>query len=298
MRSLGKFPSPRRHLTSPLAMLALVSLLTMATSRIAAQTVAPELPQPSPKARVEQRVGLTDFAIDYSSPGVKGRTIWGELVPWDEVWRTGANAPTLITVSRDFTFGGTTVPAGTYVILTIPGKKSWTVILNKNTKIAGTRGYDQKDDVARVTVQPETVPARERLAFGFANTTDDASRLDLEWETVRVSVPVSVATAAQARINIDKALDDAWRPHFSSARYMLDNGGDLTQALGYIDTSIEIKPTWWNNWVKAQILAKQGRPADAVVVAEKAQELGKGDPVYDGFFKEEVTKKIAEWKTS
>lgn len=255
-----------------------------------------ELPQPSPPASVKQRVGLTDFTVSYSSPGVKGRKIWGELVPYDELWRTGANAPTTLEASRDFDFGGTSVPAGTYSVFTIPGTKSWTFILNKNLKVAATRGYDQKDDVARVTVTPEKVPARERMAFLFSDTTDNSTRLDLEWEKLRVSMPIRVDTNTQALGNIDKALGEAWRPHFTSARYLLDNGGDLTRALALIDQSIAIKETWWNHWVRAQVLAKQGRAADAVAAAEKAQTLGRGDEVFEGFFKPQVAKAVEDWK--
>jgi hypothetical protein len=280
---------------SPIVAAAFMMVTALTRSSAGAQSV-PELPQASPKARVEQRVGLTDFAVDYSSPGVKDRKIWGGLVPFDELWRTGANAPTTLKASGEFTFGGTRVPAGTYVLLTIPGKKSWTVILNTNTKVQGTRGYDQKDDVARATVKPRSVDERERMAFLFAETTDGATRLDLEWDELRVSVPITVDTSAQARTNIDKAIADAWRPHFNSARYLLDNGGDLNQAAAYIDSSIGIKATWWNHWVKAQIVAKQGRPAEAVALAEQAQSLGAGDPVFEGFFKGEVSKAIGEWK--
>jgi hypothetical protein len=258
---------------------------------------APELPQASPLARVEQRVGLTDFAVEYSSPGVKGREIWGELVPYGEIWRTGANAPTKLEASRDFTFGGKAVPAGTYSLLTIPAKGAWTVILNKNSKLpGGTRGYDEKDDVARLTVKPDSAPMRERLLFLFADTTDDSTRLDLEWEELRLSVPIGVSTAAQAKENIDKTLAEAWRPHMASARWLLDNGGDLGQALSYVDTSIAIKPTWWNNWVKAQILAKQGQASEAVASAERAQALGKDDQVFTQFFAEQVSKSISDWK--
>lgn len=276
--------------------LAIYSVLSIAPRPAAAQLPAPELPQASPKARVEQRVGLTDFAVDYSSPGVKGRKIWGELLPYDELWRAGANAPTTLKASGDFTFGGTRVPAGTYSVLAIPGKSTWTVILNSNTKLQGTRGYADKDDVARVSVKPSSAPMRERLAYQFADTTDNGSRFDLEWDKLRVSVPITVETTTQARANIDKALGDAWRPHFLSARYLLDNGGDLTEALGYIDNSIAIKPTWWNNWVRAQILAKQERTTDALAAAEQAQTLGAGDPVFDGFFKKDVEEIVARWR--
>jgi hypothetical protein len=276
--------------------------LSVAIAALLAATIAlaqsAELPQPSPKARVEQRVGLTDFAVEYSSPGVKGRTIWGELVPYDELWRTGANAATKFSASAPFTFGGKEVAAGTYALYTIPGKSSWTVLLNTNADAGGTRGYDKKNDVASIVVTPEAAPMRERMTFIFSNTTDDSVRLDLEWEKLRVSIPITVKSREMAQSNIDKSLAEAWRPHFTAARWLLDNNGDLDKALSYVDTSIEIKPTWWNNWVRAQVLAKQGRPADAVAAGEKAQSLGKGDEIFEGFFKENVDKAIAGWKTS
>lgn len=255
-----------------------------------------EVPAPSPLAKAEQRVGVTDFSIVYSSPGVKGRTIWGGLVPYDELWRTGANASTKLTASRDFTFGDQAVAAGTYAVFTIPGASSWTVILNRNTSINGTNGYDAKDDAARVTVKAETVPARERMTFLYSNTTDDATRLDLEWAGLRVSVPVKVDTGGHVKAAMEKTLADAWRPHYTAGRYLLENGGDLDTALRYFDTSIAVQPTWWNHWYRAQALAKKGRAADAVASAEKAQQLGKGDNIFEGFFKEDVQKAVDGWK--
>jgi hypothetical protein len=280
------------HAVVPLAAL----LLGPAAPTVVAQD-APDLPRPSPFARVEQRVGVTDFAVEYFSPGVKGREIWGGLVPYDELWRTGANAATKLEASTDFTFGGTLVPAGTYSLFTIPGKKSWTVILNSDAS-AATRDYDETKNVASVTVNATAAPLRERMAFQFSDTTDSTTRLDLEWEKLRVSVPIQVDTADYVKKNIEKTLDQAWRPHFASARWLLDNDGDLEEAIGYVNTSIEIKPTWWNNWVKAQILAKQGNRTEAVTAAEQAKSLGAGDPIFEGFFKESVDKAIADWKKS
>lgn len=273
----------------------LTGLTIVAATAAEAQQGPPELPQLSPAASVGQRVGLTDFTVKYSSPAVKDRKVWGDLVPYEKLWRTGANAPTTLQASRDFRFGGQPVPAGTYALYTIPGKSKWTVILNSATT-ASVNDYDQSKDVARVTVKPGSADFRERMTFLFADTTDDTTSLDLEWEKRRVSIPIAVDTATQAMANIDATLNDSWRPHFSSARYLLDNGGDLNRALQLIDTSISIKAVWWNHWVKAQILAKQGKRADAIAVAEQAQRLGAGDRVYENFFKEQVATAIADWK--
>src|SRR4029453_3969270 len=199
-------PMRRSHLAFIARPLAALCTAVIAVGVPAGAQTAPELPAPSPPAKVEQQVGLTKFIVAYSSPGVKGRKIWGELVPYAELWRTGANPATTLEASRDFTFGGTKVPAGTYALYTIPGKTTWTVILNKNPNTAGTRGYDQKNDAARITATPAQSPARERMTFLFANTTDDATRLDLEWDTLRVSVPITVDTKVQAMSNIDKSL--------------------------------------------------------------------------------------------
>lgn len=278
------------------ACLAVSSLATVLTLSSAAFAQALETPAPSPKARAEQRVGLTDFAIDYSSPGVKGRKIWGALIEFDKVWRTGANATTKLTSSGEFSFGGKTVAAGTYALLTLPGKNSWTVVLNSNLSQNGAQGYDAKTEVARISVKPAAAPLRERMTFIFANTTDDTTSLDLEWEKLRVSIPFKVATQAQMLTNIDKAMNDAWRPHFSAGRYLLESGGDIDRALTLLDQSIAIKATWWNNWIRAQALAKKGRAQDAVAAAEQAQTLGKGDNVYEGFFKDAVQKGINDWK--
>lgn len=276
----------------------LLSALLLVGAGAASEALAQalEVPQPSVRAKIEQRVGVTDFAVEYNSPAARGRSIWGGLVPYGELWRTGANSSTKLTASRDFTFGGTKVPAGTYTLLTIPGASSWTVILSRNAAIQGTNGYDAKDDAARAVVKPETAPARERMTFLFSETTDDATRLDLEWAGLRVSVPVKVDTAGHVKAAMDKTLGDAWRPHYTAGRYLLENGGDLDQALKYFDTSIAVQPTWWNHWFKAQALAKKGRAADAIAAAEKARELGKGDNIFEQFFQEDVQKAIDGWK--
>jgi Protein of unknown function (DUF2911) len=255
-----------------------------------------ELPAPSPRARVDQRVGLTDFQLEYSSPGVKKRSIWGTLVPYGKLWRTGANRATKLTVSRDFVFGSKKVKAGTYALYTIPNKTSWTVILNKVWDTGGTQGYAQKNDVARIAVKPITAAeSRERLIFVFSNTTEDATSLDLEWERMRVRIPIRVDTKAQVASNIEKATGAVWEPHADAADWYLQKG-DLDRALSMIDRSIAIQRHWANQWIKAQIMDKKGKKAEALAAAQQAQTLGKGNEVYENFFKEDVAKAIKSWR--
>lgn len=257
---------------------------------------AQELSVPSPRGKVEQRVGVTDFSVEYSSPAVKGRVIWGELVPYDKPWRSGANAATKFVASTDFTFGGKAVPAGTYALYTIPTKNGWTAALNTSADSWGVNGLDPKKDVARVDVKSEPISHRERMTFIFSDTTDAGARLDLEWEKTRVMIPLGVDTVGLVTKNIDKATGEAWRPHYLSGRWLFDNNGDLAKALGYLDASIAIKPTWANHWTRAQVLAKLGKSKDALASAEKAQTLGKGDQIYEGVYKEPIAKAIADWK--
>lgn len=276
------------------AALATLTVL-FALAPLAASAQQLELPAASPAAGVSQRVGLTDISVEYSSPAVKGRKIWGELVPFDKPWRTGANAATKITFSRDVQFGGKPVPAGTYAIVTLPTQKGWTAILSKDTALwSGGKQYDQKDDVVRVPATTAEIPHRERFTILFGGTTDDTTSLDLEWEKLRVSIPIKVETAAHAKASIDGALGGAWRTHANAARYMADTVKDYDTALKYIDTSIGVQSTWFNNWLKADILAKKGNYAEARKFAQTAWDMGEKDKNF--FYKDTVKKALAEWK--
>ncbi len=275
------------------ASIAAVLALSCFASIASAQAL--ELPQPSPHARTEQRVGITDVAIDYSSPGVKGRKIWGEVVAYDKVWRAGANEPTKLTVSKDFSFGGTPVKAGTYSLFMIPGKTSWTVMLNTDVTVS-QEDHDAKKNVASITVKPVALPAlRERLRYTFEDTQDASTLLDLEWERVRIHVPIAIDTPALVNAGIEKATGDAWRPHATAASYLLTTG-QLDRALSMIDKSVAIQSTWRNEWLRAQIQQKKGNKAAAIASANRAQELGKGDQVFEQFVKAELVKTVAGWK--
>ncbi|MDC0713690.1 DUF2911 domain-containing protein [Stigmatella sp. ncwal1] len=267
-------------------------LLALTTSPAWAQL---ELPPASPAAKVMQVVGLTEISVDYSSPAVKGRQIWGGLVPWEQVWRTGANAATKITFGRDVTFGGKPVPAGTYALVTIPSEKGWTVVLNKELRLyGGGKSYDAKDDVVRVSGAASEIPNRERLAFLFSNTTDDQTSLDMEWEKLRISVPIQANTAAQAQENIQAMVNGSWRSLANAGRYVADTSKDYPTALKYLDSSLAIQSHWYNNWFKADILARSGKYAEARKLAQTAWDMGQKDPNF--FVKDAVAKALVDWK--
>jgi hypothetical protein len=275
--------------------LALVSLVASFLGLAGAARADLDLPRPSPFAKVVQTVGLTDITVDYSSPGVKGRKIWGGLVPYDQMWRAGANTATKVTFSRDVTFAGKPVPAGTYAFFVIPTKGAWTVVLNKKADQAGTgRDYKESDDLLRVQVTPKAAPFRERLAYLVTDFTDDKASLDLEWEKLRLSIPITVKTSEQALANINAAIDGGWRTYANAARYMLENKKDYDTGMKYIDQSLALKEDWFNLWIKAELLKAKGNAPEARATGEKAYELGKKSPMF--FLEGEIKKTLEDWK--
>ncbi|MEQ1503566.1 MAG: DUF2911 domain-containing protein [Myxococcota bacterium] len=269
-----------------------VSMIGWFAGSAQAQELA--LPALSPAAQVMQHVGLVDLTVTYSSPGKRGRTIWGELVPYGEVWRTGANAATAFETTGDVTIGGTLVPAGKYAVFTIPGKDEWTLILNKGAEQWGAFEYDKTLDVVQVKVAPTAGPDRERMTFLFSDTDEDSTSLDLEWAGVHVSLPIAVETAGQVTKNIDTFVEDTRDGLATAARYKLEHE-DYAGALKLIDTSLAVGTTWYNTWLKADILHHQDQHKAAYKLATEALALGTaaGD---DFFWKDRVVKAVAEWK--
>jgi hypothetical protein len=269
----------------------LSALVFLAAAPASAQM---KLPAASPAAKVSQEVGVTEISIEYSSPGVKGRQVWGGLVPYDKVWRTGANAATKITFSKDVTFGGKAVPAGTYSIVSMPSQKGWKVMLNKELGLFSTPAqYDAAKDVASVDATTTEIPARERLAFLFSNTTENSTSLDMEWEKLRVSVPIKVDTAAQAKASIQQASQQSASAHAQAARYLAEVN-DLQGAQKHADASVAIDSNWFNQWIRADILARQGKYAEARKAAQLSWDMGQKAENF--FFKDQVQKALTEWK--
>lgn len=256
-----------------------------------------KLPAPSPGSTVTQVVGLTDVSIDYSRPGVKGRKIWGELVPYNELWRTGANASTKISFSDDVMIEGQKLPAGKYALYTLPGENEWTIIFNKNLELWGTDGYKQEEDALRIKVKPVAVPQQvESFTIAVSNVKPDGASVDLVWDKLQVSFSVKVDTDAKVLAGMKEATGDAVTVFARSANYCLQNNTNMDLAKQWIDNSIAIKPTFYNQWVKAQILAKEENYKDALMWAEKATVVGKAEGGSYKYYSGNVEKAMAGWK--
>jgi hypothetical protein len=257
----------------------------------------PDLPRPSPSAEVMQRVGLTDIRVIYSSPGAKGRKVWGDLVPFGKLWRLGANAPTTLVLSREVGIGGKTVPAGSYSLFAIPTEAGFTIIVNRDPEKKGSTDHDPKQDVARVEVKAEEAPARERFTFYFEDTADDATKLVFDWAGKRAAIPITVQTTAHVKASVDATLAAAWRPLFNAGRYAFEQK-DNARAKELLTQSITVKPTWWNHWWMAQVLASDKSYAEARKHADTAKSLGAKDDVFKRNFAEQLDKAVSGWPTS
>lgn len=276
----------------------LISILLIASAALAQQAPALKLPRPSPKASVMQTVGLTDITVQYSRPGVKGRQIWGALVPYDKVWRAGANEATTIQFSDEVVIGGTKLPAGLYSIHTIPGKDEWTVIFNSVAEQWGSYSYDAAKDVVRVKVKPEKADFREWMSFEFADLTTDAGKLVLRWENVAVPVTITTNSTAKAFANIRSALaaakPDDWNIAYRAAGFAFENNA-MNDAETWLAQSLKAKETMAGLWLKARMLQKAGKKADAIATAEKALTLATAN---DANFASEIRKNVDIWKKS
>ena len=239
-----------------------------------------QFPDASQHAMVTQRVGLTDVSVNYSRPNVRGREIFGGLVPYDKVWRTGANESTKIKFSDAVKVGGKDVPAGEYAFYTIPGKDEWTIILSKDTKGWGAYDYKQDTDAVRVQVKPTALDDQvESFTIGFENLKDDGATIALEWAKTRVPVELTTNTMEKVTAEIQTALKnpEAVKPifYYQAASFYYEHDKDLAQAAKWIDTAIEKQqPTrYFLYYKKAQIEAKLGHKDPAKAAAEKSIEL-------------------------
>jgi len=250
-------------------------------------------PRPSPDATVSQYVGITKITVDYSSPGVKGRKIWGDLVPYGKIWRTGANEVTSITFSDPVKVNGHDLPAGTYGIHIIPGENDWEIIFSKDTKVDDPMTYDEKKDALRIKVKPEKNQFTERMAFTITDMTDNSANVNLIWENLKVPFKVEVNTQELTLQSARKSAD--WGSLMSAANYCLQQNINMDEGIKWIQASTLIDENYWNLRVLAQYFAKMDKKSDAIATMEKAIDLGSKMETQPFDF-ENMKKMLAGWK--
>lgn len=240
-----------------------------------------ETPQPSPSAKLEQKVGLTDITIEYSRPGVKGRTIFGGLEPWGTVWRTGANKNTTITFSDDVTIAGQEVKAGSYAIFTkLNSATQWDVMFYSDTNNWGTpRNWDDSKVVATAKVDVMELPFNvETFAIDLNNITDNGADLELIWEKSYAAIPFTVPTDKTVSAAIDKVMNGpAAGDYYASAVYYMNAGKDINQAKAWMEKAMSMieEPGFWQLRQQSLIYAKAGDKAKAIATAKKSLEGAK-----------------------
>lgn len=279
-----------------LTLIFLVTVLVMFTSLWAQELKFPQL---SPAAAVSQTIGVTQINITYHRPGVKGRVIWGELVPYDQVWRTGANEATIIEFSHDVMIEENKLAAGKYALFTIPGKEEWTFIFSKQAENWGTYGYEEAQDVLRVKVKPMEAPFPcEWMHFMFADLKDDSCKVILHWEKIMVGFTVKVETDAILLKDIEKGMTNSYRGAYSAATFAFDKGM-YDKAKNWIEISLAAKKSYWNMLLKAKIykqLAKtKAETQQAIKLLQEANMLIKDLPENSKPYATEGPKLLEEW---
>jgi len=243
-----------------------------------------EFPAASSRAVLKQRVGLTDIEIDYSRPNKNNRSIFGGLVPFDKPWRTGANQPTKIKTSAPVKLGDKEVPAGEYVIYSIPGVNEWTIVFSKNLKAQSLADHKPEDEAARLTAKPVALASPvETFTIGLEDLRADSGTLYFEWDQTRVPIKLMTNDVEKVSKGIDAAVKSG-KPqeagfYYSAASFYLDQDKDLPQALKWVDQAIEKNPkAYFMHSKKAQILAKMGNKKEAIAAAEKSIEILEAQP--------------------
>jgi len=249
----------------------------LAAASALGQTPPLTMPDASPAATVSQTIGITNVTISYHRPAVNKREVWGKLVPYNEVWRAGANMNTTITFSSPVTIGGKQLPAGTYGLHTIPTANDWTIILSANSGNWGSFSYDEKQDVLRFKATPRPADFEERLEYRFENLSDTSANAILHWEKLEVPFPIEVDTKAVTFASLKSELyglnqffPQSWN---NAAQWCVRNDYQLDQALAWADKSIQMQPSFGNLRTKATILEKKGDVKQAEDLRARALKL-------------------------
>ena len=277
----------------------LLALLVLTGSQSFAQL---NMPAPSPAASVTQRVGLTDITVKYSRPSMKGRKIFGDVLPFGQPWRTGANGSTIITFKEEVTVQGTKVPAGDYAIYSIPGQTEWTIVLNKNITLGGnTQNYKNEEDVARFKVKPlKLLNKVETLTINFTDLTPATAFLEVAWENTAVKFKIETEVESKVMSQIQEKVINGTNVspdlYAAAAVYYFENNKDSKKALEWMTKANEKDAKYWNLHTQAKIQAKSKDYKGAVATAQKSMALAKEAKNNDYVRMNE--KAIAEWKVA
>jgi len=239
-----------------------------------------KMPAPSPTTTISQDFSTSKIEITYSRPAIRGRVIFGELVPYGKVWRTGANSATKLTFGEEVSLAGKSLKAGTYALYTIPTEKEWKVIINTGVSNWGVSGFDDKDDVIAFSVPvqkaPETV---QSFTISIDNITINSADITMAWENTKVVIPVKTNNNDRIVQYLEKELQGKKPPFQQAANYYLETSQQLDKAATYADKAIDANPdAFYLHWLKARILDKQGKHEEAISAAKKAAEGAASTP--------------------
>lgn len=246
------------------------------TTSVQAQAPKIEFPAASPTATLKQRVGLTDVEIVYSRPSVKNREIFGAMVPYGKVWRTGANGATKLVFSTPVKLNGHEIPAGTYALMTMPGKDEWTIIINKGAEQWGAYKYDEKQDVIRFAAKPVALDkSMETFTIEFNDLRDESANLNLVWDKTLVPIKFEVEYAANLEKQIEQVMasDATGKPYFQAAAFWYNHNKDMKQALAWVDEALKEREAFYMLYLKAEIQERLGDKAAAAATAKRSMEL-------------------------
>ena len=268
-------------------------MLLLATTAFAQQQM--RTPRPSPKASLMQAVGLTDITINYNRPGVKNRPIWNALVPYDKVWRTGANEATTIEFSDDVWINGNKLAKGLYSLHTIPGASQWTIIFNSVAQQWGSYSYDPAKDALRVQVTPEPAEYREWMSFEVPEMTTDTAKIAIRWEKLSVPFTVDTKSTERTMAQFKNAMQPDWRTPYMAANFAFDNKGVASDAdmNAWVEQSLKINQNIGNLWLRARMAERAGNKAEAIKYGEMA--IAAATP-QQADFASEVRRTVDGWK--
>jgi hypothetical protein len=261
-------------------------ITTLLSASLTAGYAQITVPAASPAATISQQVGLGTVTVDYARPSLKGRTMFGDRVPYGKVWRTGANKITNIVLSEAMTLNGKALAAGTYGLYSIPATDSFTFIINKDAKAWGAYDYKEVNDVMRLVVRPEQSAMKtETLTFEFVDITPTSATLQVRWDEMVARLPIAndADTRVMAEIKAKTASPTASTDtYFGAAQYYLDTNRDLNQALAWSNKVVEKSTEYWTYHLRAKIEAKLGNCKSARADAQMSLDLAKkaGDDAY------------------